>query len=112
MKTGIPAAGLLAAGALALAGPAAAAGRMEAKIVDEKPGGGEATASELPFAQGRSFATLDDYLAHLQRRGATDVPWYRQVEPGLYELVSGRGRRAAPRRYTREELLRRFGFSR
>jgi hypothetical protein len=112
MKTGIPAAGLLAASVLALAGPAAAAGRMEAKIVDAKPGGGEASASELPFAQGRSFATLDDYLAHLRRRGATGVPFYREVSPGVYELVARRGPGARPERATRDELMRRFGFAR
>jgi len=64
----------------------------------------------LPFAQGLSFDTLDDYLAHLERRGATGVPWYREIEPGLYELVSRRGPRAAVQRFSRAELLLRFGF--
>ena len=64
----------------------------------------------LPFSQGHDFATLDAYLAHLERRGAMDVPWYREVSPGLYELVSGRGRRPAVR-VTRAELMQRFGFS-
>ena len=65
----------------------------------------------LPFAQGRDFATLDAYLAHLERRGATGVPFYREVAPGVYELVGGRGRRAAAEQITRAELMRRFGFS-
>ena len=64
----------------------------------------------LPFAQGKTFESLDAYLAHLQQRGATDVPWYREVAPDLFELVSGRGRRGAPARYSRAELLQRFGF--
>ncbi|MEA3014113.1 MAG: hypothetical protein QOD42_2658 [Sphingomonadales bacterium] len=65
---------------------------------------------DLPFGQGLSFATLDDYLAHLQRRGATGVPWFREVSPGVYALVTGRGRRAPAERATRAELLARFGF--
>lgn len=67
---------------------------------------------DLPFGQGLAFATLDDYLAHLQRRGATGVPWYREVGPGDYELVTGRGRGLAVERATRAELLARFGFAR
>lgn len=66
----------------------------------------------LPFAQGQEFATLDAYLAHLQQRGAHDVPWYRQIAPGQYELVArGRGKRGtAPVRFTRAELAAKFGF--
>lgn len=64
----------------------------------------------LPFGQGQDFATLDAYLAHLERRGATGVPFYREVAPGLYELVGGRGRRTAPAQFTRAELMQRFGF--
>jgi hypothetical protein len=29
----------------------------------------------------------------------------------MYELVSGRGRRGAPVRYSRAELMQRFGFT-
>lgn len=65
----------------------------------------------LPFAQGQRFATLDTYLAHLRKRGAQDVPWYREVAPGMYELVSGRGRRGPAERITRAELMERFGFT-
>jgi len=78
----------------------------------EEPAAGASESRTLPYGQGLSFATLDDYLAHLRRRGAYDVPWYREVSPGVYELVSRRGPRAAPVRFTREELLRRFGFIR
>ena len=74
--------------------------------------GGPESPGDLPFGQGLSFAALDDYLAHLQRRGATGVPWYREVGPGLYELVRGRGRGAPAERATRAELMARFGFTR
>jgi len=78
--------------------------------VDE-PAPGARDSRTLPYGQGLTFATLDDYLAHLRRRGAYDVPWYREVSPGVYELVSGRTR-GRPQRHTREELMRRFGFAR
>ncbi len=74
--------------------------------------GGADSAGDLPFGQGLSFATLDDYLAHLRRRGATGVPWYREVSPGIFELVARRGRGAPAERATRDELMRRFGFTR
>lgn len=68
-------------------------------------------AGVLPFAQGRTFPTLDAYLAFLERRGATGVPFWREVAPGLYELVARRGRGAAPVRLDRAALMRRFGFT-
>ena len=67
--------------------------------------------ANLPYARGKSFRTLDDYLAHLQRQGAIDLPWWREVEPGVYERVTRMPGRA-PERATRAELMRRFGFSR
>ena len=79
---------------------------------DEGPAEGADSPADLPFGQGLSFAALDDYLAHLERRGATGVPWYREVRPGVYELVARRGPGAPARRATREELMRRFGFTR
>lgn len=46
---------------------------------------------QLPYAHGRSFATLDDYLAHLrQYAGPVGQPWYREIRPGTYELVTTR----------------------
>ena len=71
-----------------------------------------AAVSDLPFAQGRSFTSLDEYLAFLRERGAYDVPWYREIKPGVYELGSRRGPGAQPQIFTREELERRFGFAR
>jgi len=76
----------------------------EAKRMSE-----ESKMGELPFAQGRRFATLEEYLTHLENRGAHDVPWYRQVAPDVFELVSGRGR-GPVQRFTRAELAARFGF--
>ena len=73
--------------------------------------GGSDSPGDLPFGQGLSFATLDDYLAHLRRRGATGVPWYREVGPGLYELVARRGKGGPAKRATRVELMARFGFT-
>ncbi|QAY79209.1 hypothetical protein [Sphingosinicella sp. BN140058] len=67
--------------------------------------------AKLPFAQGHVFATLDDYLAHLKRQSAIDLPWWREVSPGVYEHVRRmpEGERETA---TRAELLKRFGFSR
>ena len=66
----------------------------------------------LPYARGRSFATLDEYLAYLEKtNGPIDLPWWRRVKPDLYERVV-RMRGAQPQTATREELMRRFGFDR
>ena len=67
--------------------------------------------ANLPFAMGRRFRTLDEYLAHLQCRAAPiDLPWWREVRPGIYEHVK-RMPGAKPERATRAELIKRFGFS-
>lgn len=66
--------------------------------------------AKLPFARGKSFCSLDAYLAHLEIQGAIDLPWWRQVRPGIYERVKsmpGATREIA----TRAELMKRFGFS-
>jgi hypothetical protein len=74
-------------------------------------GGHDSEGGGLPFSQGQHFATLDAYLAHLERRGATGVPFYRRTSQGDYELVSGRGRRGPPARFSRAALMQRFGFT-
>ncbi len=75
--------------------------------------GGESPMRQLPFAHGRNFATLDDYLAHLRdRAGPIGQPWYREVRPGVYALVTTRVPPGEPQIHSREDLLRRFGFSR
>jgi len=91
--------------------PAAAAtgqtGREEAKMATPA----DEPVANLPYARGRSFTTLDEYLAHLKSLGAIDLPWWREIRPGVYERVTSI--RGAPREVaTREELMRRFGFSR
>jgi hypothetical protein len=65
--------------------------------------------ANLPFARGAVFCCLDEYLAHLQQQGAIDLPWWREIEPGVYEHVT---RRTAAQREvaTRAELMQRFGF--
>ena len=68
--------------------------------------------SNLPYARGRTFHTLDEYLAHLERQGAIDLPYWRQIAPGLYERVTTRMPARAPERATRAELMERFGFTR
>ncbi len=109
--------------ALFLAGFAAAcSGRTDGAVarpdgdkesgMKEEAGAGERPVRQLPYAHGRTFATLDEYLAHRRRGGAIDLPWYREIRPGVYELVTTRVPRGEPRIYTREELMRQFGFTR
>lgn len=91
--------------------PAARSALSNAMEAGMEQGGGARGVANLPYARGRTFHTLDAYLAHLERQGAIDLPWWRQVEPGVYERVTRMpGRR--PERATRAELMRRFGFTR
>lgn len=66
--------------------------------------------SNLPYARERTFRTLDQYLAHLEQLGAIDLPYWREVAPGVYERVTTRMPRRAPERATRAELMERYGF--
>lgn len=67
----------------------------------------------LPSSFGKSFATLDEYLEHLRNyAGPIDQPWYREVRPGVYELVTSMRPAPAAKTFTRDELIREFGFSR
>jgi len=63
----------------------------------------------------RRFRTLDDYLAHLERRSHMDGKWYKQIRPGVYELQTGNLRLDTPggekRIFTRGELAKKFGFA-
>ncbi|WP_114954880.1 hypothetical protein [Sphingosinicella terrae] len=71
---------------------------------------GEGVAN-LPYARGRVFHSLDEYLAYLEQQGAIDLPWWRETSPGVYEhvrRVTGARREVA----TRAELMERFGFTR
>ena len=67
--------------------------------------------ANLPYARGKTFRTLDEYLAHLETLGAIDLPWWREVRPGVYEHVTSMPG-AQPEQATRDELMRRFGFAR
>lgn len=64
----------------------------------------------LPFARGRSFHTLDEYLAWREQLGAMDFPWYREVAPDIYELQTNMRPKPEKTRFTRAELEQQFGF--
>ena len=68
--------------------------------------------ANLPFAMGRRFSTLDEYLTHLRCRAAPiDLPWWQEVRPGVYQQVAHLPD-AKRETATRDELMRRFGFAR
>lgn len=76
----------------------------------EQPAG-ESGVSGLPYAGERTFSSLDEYLAFLETRGAVDLPYWRQIEPGVYERVTTMtGAERITR--TREELMTMYGFRR
>jgi len=66
----------------------------------------------LPYARGKSFRSLDEYLVHLEKQGAIDLPYWRKLGPDRYELVTSRVPAGPPELATRAELMRRYGFSR
>lgn len=74
---------------------------------------GEGVAN-LPFARGRVFRSLDEYLAYRRELGATDIPYYEEISPGIFRLTGGM-RRPIPgepaRNLTRAELAAQFGFT-
>ena len=108
-----PLAAILAAGCAEKPADAAGPpGRTEAMVAqnENKDGG---PARSLPFAHGRSFATLDEYLAHLRdRAGPIGQPWYRKVGNDTYELVTNIAPQGRPQTFTRQQLMERFGFTR
>jgi hypothetical protein len=44
--------------------------------------------------------------------GPVDLPWYREIRPGVYELVTTIRPAPTPQTFTREELMREYGFTR
>jgi hypothetical protein len=68
--------------------------------------GSDNAVSGLPHSGQRSFATLDAYLAHLERGADLGIVWYRLRPDGRYDRV-GRG---GPEVHTRQDLAQRFGF--
>src|SRR6187402_2971598 len=85
----------------ALLSTPALARQKEAPAVQTPSGEGVAN---LPYARGKAFRTLDEYLVHLEAQGAVDLPWWREIRPGVYERVTSmpEARREVA---TREELL-------
>ena len=80
-------------------------------------GGGASTVTNDQRPINERFRNLDEYLAYLQKMDAPlDKPWYREVRPGIYQLQTGNfrplGGTEPNREFTREELERKFGFSR
>ena len=68
--------------------------------------------SGLPHSFGRSFATLDAYLAHLREHAAPiDLPWWRETGKDRFvKMTTFVGEKRAPVIATRDELERRYGF--
>lgn len=62
--------------------------------------------------EGQEYGSLDAYLAKLERDGWVGKAWYREVRPGVYELVTNLKPPPAKRLFTRAELERKFGFQR
>ena len=91
--------------------------RAEGEASDKAPSAGKRTGTLVNDAHvplNQRFQTLDEYLAFLEKRSAIDDAWYREIEPGLYRYETGnyRGPAAEKRLFTREELMRKFGFTR
>jgi hypothetical protein len=106
-RAGVAAAAIalaLSAGSACAAGPSAAPEDPCFPTGTERP----------PRLKGEPFASLEAYLDYRRRLGATDHPYYAEVRPGLYRCVVWPRRAGAPEPppFTREELARRYGFSR
>jgi hypothetical protein len=72
-----------------------------------------ASVANLPFAMGRRFATLDEYLTHLEcHAGPIDLPWWKQIRPGVYKRMTTATNAPPNEVATRAELMKRFGFNR
>lgn len=68
--------------------------------------------ADLPFSYGKSFDTLDSYLAHLECHAAPiDQPWWREIRPGVFQEMTT-ATDAKPRTATRSDLMKRYGFHR
>jgi hypothetical protein len=110
----------LAAIALGLAGSDAGAQESrfrplpgQEKAARPAPSASAGTAiANLPYARGRSFRSLDAYLAFRREQGAIDLPWYKEIAPDLFELQTTIRPAPPRRRFTRQELAKRFGFAR
>lgn len=96
--------------------PAAAAPPKETAPAVAPAGHGASQGKGGGMAANERFPNLDAYLAYLEKRSHMDGPWYREVRPGVYELQTGNLKLpdgGGPKRtFTREELEKKFGFSR
>ncbi|HEX8388421.1 MAG TPA: hypothetical protein VF636_05340 [Sphingomonas sp.] len=63
------------------------------------------------IVDGQPYGGLDEYLAKLERDGFVGKAWYREVRPGMYELVTNLRPPPEKRLFTRAELEREFGFA-
>ena len=68
--------------------------------------------ADLPFAQGKVFRTLDDYLEHMKRLGQIDYPFWEEISPGHYRKMMGRRPPGSPppEEASRADLEHRYGF--
>jgi hypothetical protein len=81
----------------------------ESKLAATSSQGGVAN---LPFAMGKTFDNLDAYLKHLECfAGPIDKPWWKETRPGVYQHVKT-ATNAQPETATRDELMKKFGFTR
>ena len=99
------------AGAALLLTVPATAQHKEHAMHDRAAGETASGVANLPYARGKTFSSLDEYLAHLEAQGALDLPWWREIRPGVYQRMTSMPE-ARPEVATREELARRFGFAR
>jgi hypothetical protein len=107
---------LCVSGLLAIGAPADGQGKRTIKRPLHREGGmpnatDPTPRRDLPFAMGKEFRCLDDYLAYLEPMGAYDTPYWRLTKRGHYELISRRGPGQAPVTATRAELMKRYGFA-
>lgn len=72
--------------------------------------------ANLPIS--KRFGSLDEYLEYLEHtQGPVDGPWYKQTSPDVYQLQTGNLKLDGPggadqkRVFTRQELEKKFGFS-
>ncbi len=65
----------------------------------------------LPFSKGETFDDLDSYLAHLEKLGTIDIPYYLLQPDGRFELMTPFfSNQTGQRMFTREELMLKYGF--
>ncbi len=72
------------------------------------------SAAALPYARGRRFDSLEAYLSYLAKaNGPIDLPWWREIAPDRYELMTSMRSFEGEREIaTRAQLMTRYGFDR